>query len=104
METLKDLRQRQGEILTHQMSMRPHDPALHCELGTLFIQLGQPGIGEGWLLSALRLDERYVPALEALADYYQQRGESDRADEFRQRIPRASRKDAKKAKKDNKES
>jgi tetratricopeptide (TPR) repeat protein len=84
MEKLKDLRQRQGEILTHLMSQRPSDPALHYELGTLYLQLGQPDVAEGWLHSALHLDERYVPALEALADFYQQRGD-ERAEEYRQR-------------------
>jgi tetratricopeptide (TPR) repeat protein len=85
MEKLKDLRQRQGEITTHLMSKRPNDPALHCELGTVYLRLGQPDIGESWLHSALRLDERYVPALEALAEVYQQRGDRVRADEYRRR-------------------
>jgi predicted Zn-dependent protease len=83
---LKDRRQRQGEIMTHLMSQRPNDPALQCELGTLLLQLGDPKQGESWLLHALYLDENYVPAYEALADYYQQRGDLDKADECRQRI------------------
>jgi tetratricopeptide (TPR) repeat protein len=83
---LKDRRQRQGEIMTHLMSQRPNDPALQTELGTLYLQLGTPDVGEGWLLHALRLDPNYLPALEVLADFYQQRGEAERAEEFRQRI------------------
>jgi tetratricopeptide (TPR) repeat protein len=85
-DQIKDRRQRQGEIMTHLMSQRPNDPALQTELGTLCMQLGNPEAGASWLLHAFRLDENYVPALEALAEYYQQRGELDRAEEFRQRI------------------
>jgi tetratricopeptide (TPR) repeat protein len=83
---LKDRRQRQGEIMTHLMSQRPNDPALQAELGTLYLQLGNPEVGEGWLLHALRIDPNQLPALEALADFYQQRGEAEKAEEYRQRI------------------
>ena len=83
---LKDRRQRQGEIMTHLMSQRPNDPALQAELGTLYLQLGNPEVGEGWLLHALRIDPNQLPALEALADFYQQRGETEKAEEYRQRI------------------
>jgi tetratricopeptide (TPR) repeat protein len=82
-ETLYERRQQQTEILNHLMSQKPDDPALHCKLGTLYLQLGAPQVGEAWLLSALRLDEHYVPALEALAQHYQERGDSKRAEEYR---------------------
>jgi tetratricopeptide (TPR) repeat protein len=85
-DQLKDRRQRQGEIMTHLMSQRPNDPALQSELGTLYLQLGSPEVGEGWLLHALRLDPNQIPALEALAEFYQQRGEQEKAEEYRQRI------------------
>lgn len=89
MDALYDRRQRQTEITTHLLPSRPNDVALQCELGKLLIQLGQPDIGESWLLSTVRLDERYVPALEALADYYDEREEKDKAEEYRRRARQA---------------
>ena len=89
-ELLYERRQRQAEILTHLMSQRPDDPALQCELGTLALHLGAPQVGEAWLLSALRLDDHYVPALEALAKYYQERGDAERAEQYRQRAKNAT--------------
>jgi tetratricopeptide (TPR) repeat protein len=90
-EALYDRRQRQTEIMTHLLPSRPSDPALQCELGNLLIQLGQPDAGVGWLLSAVRLDEHNVPALEALGSYYDQRGEKDRAEDYRRQARESSR-------------
>lgn len=84
-EQLKDRLQRRAQIMTHYMTLHRNDPALHCELGQLNIQLGQPQAGEGWLLSALRLDEAHVPALRALAELYEERGDTEKAEEFRRR-------------------
>jgi tetratricopeptide (TPR) repeat protein len=83
--TIQDRRQRQSEILTHLMSQKPHDADLQCELGNLYLQLGNPKIGEGWLLNAVHLDERHAPALQALADYYKKRGDLDKAEEYHRR-------------------
>jgi tetratricopeptide (TPR) repeat protein len=91
MEHLFDLQQRQTEILGHVMSQKPDDPAVQCELGTLYLQLGRPEVGEAWLLNALRLDANYSPALKALAGYYSQRGDAEKAEEYRQRSLQSSR-------------
>jgi tetratricopeptide (TPR) repeat protein len=82
-DALRDLTNQRSDILTRLMQQRPDDPALHCKLGTLYLQLGSPQVGEAWLLSALRLDAHYKPALEALAKYYQHRGDSERAEGYR---------------------
>lgn len=82
-DALSDLTNQRSEILSRLMQQRPDDPALHCKLGTLYIRLGSPQVGEQWLLSALRLDEHYKPALEALAKYYQERGDNERAEAYR---------------------
>jgi tetratricopeptide (TPR) repeat protein len=82
-EELFERRQRQADILTRLMSERPDDPALQCELADLYMHLGAPQVGEAWLLNVLRLDADYLPALEALAKYYRQRGDSDRAEAYR---------------------
>jgi tetratricopeptide (TPR) repeat protein len=81
-EDLYERRQQQTQILTQLMSQRPDDAALHCKLGVLCLLLGTPQVGEAWLLSALRLDPNYTPALEALAQYYRKRGETERAEAY----------------------
>ncbi len=84
-DTLRDRWERLSELTTHLLSQNPDDPALQCELGKLLLQLGLNEAGRNWLLGALRLDEHYVPALTALADYYQQQGDTDAAKEYRER-------------------
>jgi tetratricopeptide (TPR) repeat protein len=84
-DLLRDRWERLDELVNHLLSQKPNDPALHCELGKVLLQLGVPESGRGWLLSALRLDENYGPALTALADYYQQQGDPDQAAEYRRR-------------------
>jgi tetratricopeptide (TPR) repeat protein len=66
-------------ISNHEMGLRPRDPALHCELGTIMLRIGQDEYGERWLLSALQCDLQYRPAHAALADYYQRKGEETKA-------------------------
>jgi predicted Zn-dependent protease len=78
-EKFKKRQERIGEIQTHDMSMRPHDPALHCELGKLLLSVGHPEVGRQWLYSALRLDADYAPAHAALARYFAGHGDAERA-------------------------
>jgi tetratricopeptide (TPR) repeat protein len=80
---LKDRWARLEEITTQQMSQRHNDPALHYELGKLMLELGMFDVGKNWLLSAVRLDEHHVPALTALADYYEKQGDAALAAEYR---------------------
>jgi predicted Zn-dependent protease len=80
---IQDRAERLGEIQTRLMSINPHDPALHCEMGTLLIDAGFKELGENWLLSALYQDEHYGPAHAALADLYEERGETEQAAEQR---------------------
>jgi tetratricopeptide (TPR) repeat protein len=78
-EDLKKRLERLGEIQSREMSMRPHDPALHCELGTLLLRVGYPEVGLGWLHSALNQDSHYRAAHTALADYYAAHGNAEKA-------------------------
>ncbi len=89
-EDLKQRLERLGKIQTHDMSMRPHDPAVHCEMGTLLIGLGYPDLGCGWLHSALRQKADYAPAHAALADYYAAHGDPGQAAEHRRRAAAAA--------------
>jgi tetratricopeptide (TPR) repeat protein len=91
-EQIKERLQRQSEIMAHLLSAKPNDLALQCELGKLSIQLGQYEYGEGWLLNAERLDNNYLPALTALADYYKSQGNQEKAEAYRQRAQAAAEK------------
>jgi Tfp pilus assembly protein PilF len=82
-EQLKKYLQRVREISAEQLPARPHDPALHCELGKLLLDLGRTDIGLNWLHSALEQNPSYRPAHAALAEYFQLQGDSDKADYHR---------------------
>jgi tetratricopeptide (TPR) repeat protein len=82
-EHLKEQNERLAEIRTRKMSQDPHNPALHCEMGTLLISLGYKDVGERWLLSALHEKPDYAPAHKALADFYEEQGDAEKAAEHR---------------------
>ena len=89
-DKLKDVEDRFNELTTRKMNVRPRDPALHCELGELFLERGSKELGERWLLSALRLDPKYRRAHEALARFYQEQGDEEKADYHRRQAQAAS--------------
>jgi Tfp pilus assembly protein PilF len=59
------------------------DPDRAAEVGSLLLRTGEERLGLDWLGAALRLDPRSAPAHEALAAYYEKKGEADRAEEHR---------------------
>jgi len=69
-EQLKARSEQLAELRTRKMPVRPHDPALHCEMGVLLDLLGYTDMAEKWLYSALHEDPDYRPAHAALADFY----------------------------------
>jgi tetratricopeptide (TPR) repeat protein len=77
------------EISNRDMARNPNDPALITELGQLMITLSQEEVGEGWLLTALRKDENYGPAHEALAKFYEKRGQTSKAAVHRQKAKKS---------------
>jgi tetratricopeptide (TPR) repeat protein len=78
---LEDDLRRIGEIAKQGMTRTPHNAALHSELGVIFLRNGLLEQGLRWLNRALQLDERYKPAHQALADYYQRIGDSQQAEQ-----------------------
>lgn len=82
---LRDRWARFSEITAHQMSERRNDPALYTEAAKLMFELGNPEGGKHWLSSALLVDQHYVPALTAFADYYEKHGEEVTAEDYRRR-------------------
>jgi Tfp pilus assembly protein PilF len=56
--------------LTDRLQHRPYDPTLRCEIGKLFLRIGEKKEGLFWLESALRADPTHQPSHLALAEYY----------------------------------
>jgi tetratricopeptide (TPR) repeat protein len=84
MERLKERLDRVEEISNQLLPVRPRDAALHCELGKLYLSLGNKEAALNWLLSAVRLAPDNAAAHAALAEYYQAEGDQTRAAEHRQ--------------------
>ncbi len=83
---LRGRQERISAIQMHDMPAKPSDPALHCELGVLFLAIGERGLGERWLHSALRLDPSMSAAHAALADQYEKAGDAERAQQHRRLV------------------
>ncbi|HEV3120160.1 MAG TPA: tetratricopeptide repeat protein [Gemmataceae bacterium] len=73
--------------LNEQIQMNPYESGLplRLEVAQIFFRNGQDREGLIRLDGALRLDPNYRPALEALADYYEKKGDTIRAREYRLR-------------------
>ncbi len=63
------------EKLTDDLQKRPYDAALRCEIGELFLHDGEPREGVLWLKGALQIEPGYRRAHQALAHYYEQKGD-----------------------------
>jgi tetratricopeptide (TPR) repeat protein len=70
--------------LTRKLQESPRDATVRCDIGCLFMRLGEPREGVAWLLRALDLDPFLQPAHAALADYYESVHDAAKADEHRQ--------------------
>jgi predicted Zn-dependent protease len=55
------------------------DPSLPCEVGQILLRNGQESAGVRWLQRALARNPGYVPAHQALADYYERTGNAEQA-------------------------
>jgi tetratricopeptide (TPR) repeat protein len=62
----------------------PHDPAPREEIGTILLRHGRDEEGIHWLESALKEDPGYRPAMKALADHFEKKGDRARAAHYRQ--------------------
>jgi predicted Zn-dependent protease len=71
------------DIGAGELSRRPNDPALHAELGEIYLRLGAERDAVRWLESAVRLDPRQAAAHRGLARYHQMLGQFGTADRHR---------------------
>jgi len=70
--------------LTGKLQDSPRDATVRCDIGRLFLRLGEPKEGVAWLYRALELDPFLRPAHEALAEYFESVHDAAKADEHRQ--------------------
>ena len=63
--------QRLIQLTTRELSERPTDPDLRCELGELYLRMGHPQRGIRWLYAALKVDPKCHRAHEQLLHYYE---------------------------------
>jgi predicted Zn-dependent protease len=63
-----------------------NDPDALCEVGEVFLSVGKGTLGVYWLNKALERDPGHQRALQALAEYYEKKGDRDRADGYRRLI------------------
>jgi tetratricopeptide (TPR) repeat protein len=82
MELLREAARR----LQDEASRPSQDPDALYQIGALFVRGGQGRVGEYWLHRALELDPRHRPTLQALADYYESKGDKDQAAPYRRQL------------------
>ena len=61
--------------VTRQIFVTPHDPAPRCEAGLIMLRNAEDEAGLRWLKSALQEDSNHEPTHQALADYFDRKGE-----------------------------
>jgi len=67
------------DLLLRKIAEQPTDPKLLTEVGRRFLAIGEERLGIDWLTRALKYDPKYDRAHAALADYYEQAGQSAKA-------------------------
>ena len=66
------------------IALKPHDPALRCRAGIILLHNGMESEGLRWLESALAEDPLHAATHQAIAEYYERAGNSERAEQHRQ--------------------
>ena len=87
MKQLERDQKRLRQIMMQEMSEKPHDPALQQEAAMIALRSGDAEGAMRWLHGALRDDPTSVPLHHALAEYYQNIGNQERAAYHRQFVP-----------------
>jgi Tfp pilus assembly protein PilF len=75
--------ERLAALLKAEGTKSREDPERMAEVGALLLRTGEERLGLDWLGGALRLDPQSAPAHDALAAYYEKKGEADKAEEHR---------------------
>jgi tetratricopeptide (TPR) repeat protein len=75
-----------NKLLKEEADHPTTDARAPSEAGAALLLIGQERLGEYWLHEAERRDPRHQPTLKALAEYYENKGESERAATYRRRL------------------
>lgn len=70
---------RANHLLQEEARHPSRDPAAPSEIGTLLLQVGQDRQGLYWMDEALTRDPHHRPTHQALAEYFERKGDADRA-------------------------
>ena len=84
---LESDQKRLRQIMTQEMSQRPHDATLHHEVAKILLRRGDLDGGVRWIQSGLREDPGSPALHQTMAEYYQQSGDRERAAQHRQFVP-----------------
>jgi tetratricopeptide (TPR) repeat protein len=77
-------------LLKGEMEHPSVGPKVPHEIGTLLLRIGQEGVALDWLYRALERDPHYRPAHEALAEYYEKKGDREKAATHRRQLAAAA--------------
>jgi tetratricopeptide (TPR) repeat protein len=83
---------RANQLLKDEADYPTSGPVAPYEIGALFLRLGQRRLGLYWLHQALERDPSHQPTHRLLAEYYEKKGERDKAEAHRRRLTQAERK------------
>jgi predicted Zn-dependent protease len=70
-------------LLTRKLQSAPADANLRCQIAQMFLRYGAEDEGVRWLLASLQNHPNHAPSHQALADYYDRRGDTAQGAEHR---------------------
>lgn len=91
-ERLEEIHQRDEalERLVSEAKLRPDDPDVRFQLGTLCLKYGRTEEAAHWFQGILRKDPKHLPTLNTLAVYYDSKGKHRLANRYRRKAVEAS--------------
>jgi tetratricopeptide (TPR) repeat protein len=94
---LEEIRARDAELdrLATALKSRPEDTALRFQLGMTCMKLGRDAEATHWFQGILWKDPGHLPTLNALADFYEKKGNRRMADYYRRKAKSAGGEDVK---------
>lgn len=89
---LNEIQKRDAELdrLATALKSRPEDAALRFQLGRACLKLGRDGEATHWFQGILWKDPGHLPTLNALANFYEKKGNRKMADHYRRKAAIAS--------------
>jgi tetratricopeptide (TPR) repeat protein len=86
LDDTKALLKRANELLNDEVARPSTGPQVPYEIGSLYLRIGQDRVGLEWLFRALERDPGHLPTHEVLKDYYEKKGDREKAEFHRKRL------------------